>query len=130
MMQTGTQTRYWLLGLLFVVSTIPQIVLLPILGDINLLFLVAVWVILCASMWMGSKTLAVFVAALGALAMAIPPVPNYLFPTNSGSLSFQFIGWSAVGHALYGAAFFFVFYLVIFELTAFFTRKPDRTGRK
>lgn len=122
--------RYWLMGLLFVVSTIPQFVLLPIFGGINLLLLVVVWVILCAFILLAPKPLAAFVAVLGSVMMAIPPVPNYVFPTNSGTLHFQFIGWKNVEHALYSVVFFFVFYLVIFELAVFLTRKSTPTLRK
>lgn len=123
-MRNGAQKRYWLFGLLFLISIIPQVILLPLLGSINLLFLIAIWVILCAFVLLTPKPFAMAMAALGALAMAIPPSPNYAFPTNTGALNFQFIGWGNVANALYGVVFFFVFYLVIFELAAFLTRKP------
>lgn len=123
-MRNGSQLRYWLVGLLFVLSIIPQLLMLPILGSINLLFLIAVWVILCAFTLFGPKPLAAAIAVLGAIAMAIPPIPNYAFPDNSGTLRLGFIGWENVAHALYGTIFFFVFYLVIFELAAFLTERP------
>lgn len=70
--------------------------------------------------------MAVVVALLAAAAMAVPPAPNYLWPSNTGRLHLQFIGWGNVFHALYGVVFFFVFYLVFFELAALFTKKAQR----
>jgi hypothetical protein len=118
-----TQYRYWLLGLLFVISASPQVLVLPLLGSINLLFLVLLWILLCVTILFGPRVLAVLVALLLAVAMAVPPAPNYLWPSNSGALHFQFIGWGNVFHGLYGVVFFFVLYLVLFELAALFVRK-------
>lgn len=118
--------RYWLLGLLFLISVIPQVITLPLLGSINLLLLIAVWVILCAFIFLTRKPLAVVVGVLAAFVMAIPPSPNYAFPTNTGALQFQFIGWSNVASGLYGLVFFFVFYLVLFELAVLFVRRPPK----
>jgi len=42
-------------------------------------------------------------------------------------LQLQFIGWGNIANALYGTVFFFVFYLIIFELAAFLAR-PSRAA--
>lgn len=126
-MRNGTQKHYWLLGLLFLISVIPQVIMLPLLGSINLLFLIAVWVILCTFVFLTAKPIAIACGALAAMAMAIPPSPNYVFPTNAGVLQLQFIGWGNIANALYGTVFFFVFYLIIFELAVFLAR-PSRAA--
>jgi len=127
-MRDADQKRYWLLGLLFLISIIPQVIMLPLLGSINLLFLIVVWVILWAFIFLAPKPVAVVIAILAAIAMAIPPSPNYEFPTNTGALHFQFIGWDNVANALYGVVFFFVFYLILFELAALFVRRPPKVA--
>lgn len=126
MMHTNTHARYWLIGLLFVISVIPQLLLMPIFGVINILFMIAIWVILCVFTLLGPKLAAACIAVVGAAAMAIPPVPNYLFPTNEGNIQFQFIGWHNLANSFGSVVFLFVFYFVVFELAAWLTRKKKQ----
>ena len=118
--------RYWLAGLLFILSIIPQVLTLPLLGGVNLVFLVVLWLVLYAFVMFTRKPLPAVIALLAAIAMAVPPSPNYLFSTNTGSLHFQFIGWANVTNDLYGLVFFFVFYLILFELAVFLIRKSRK----
>jgi len=119
------KNRYWLLGLLVIVSAIPQVLVLPLLGSTNLLFLILLWVLLAIAVLYGRKAIRLATAFLFAIAMAVPPAPNYLWPTNTGVLRFQFIGWANVFHALYGTIFFFVFYLALFLLAAVYVRRSE-----
>lgn len=123
-MRTKPSMRFWLWGLLFLISVVPQIILAPFLSILNLLFLVALWIVLCAVALLGSRLATTSIAFIWAIAMAIPPAPNYVWFSNTGSLYFHFIGWRGVAYAAYSTAFFFVFYLILFELAAAFGRRP------
>lgn len=105
--------RYFLMIFLVLLSAVPQVIVLPILGDENLAFLLLLWVLLglwCkAASWRWSIAAVVLCAA----AMAIPPNPNY-FSMSSGEPRFYFIGLDNILDGLYGIVFFFVFYLAIF----------------
>lgn len=88
-MRNGTQKHYWLLGLLFLISVIPQVIMLPLLGSINLLFLIAVWVILCTFVFLTAKPIAIACGALAAMAMAIPPSLITYFPRTRECCSYN-----------------------------------------
>lgn len=118
-MSLPASARYLLIALLVVVSFLPQLLVVGIFGDINLLFLAALWALLFLCFLKAPKGLAVFAAVIGALVMAIPPVPNYVWPGKHG-LNIQFVGWNDVleGGGLYGIVFFFMFYLIVFGVVA------------
>lgn len=126
LMSNKTKNRYWIAALLFIVSILPQVLVLPLFGSINLVFLILLWFVLIATILFGSRLAATMVAVLASAAMAVPPVPYYLWPSNIGVLHLQFAGWGAVLHALYGVAFLFAFYFVLFELAIFTCRGVKR----
>lgn len=128
-MKMPTLLRYFVVLLLFVLSVIPQVILLPILGDTNLLLLIAIWVVLFLSFVVRSKTFVITLSGIAALLMAIPPMPNYVFPSNLGVIQFQFIGWDGILSAWYSELAFFVIYFAIFALASLLAKRQiTRTG--
>ncbi len=89
------------------------------MGDLNLLFLLILWVLLLAVARVVPKRLLVALAVLFAIAMTVPPFPNYLFVTKDGHISFYFNGLKGVfDGALWRLAFFLIFYIVFFVAVA------------
>lgn len=105
--------RYLLMFFLVPLSAVPQAIVMPVLGDENLAFLLLLWVLLGLWCKAASWRWSVAFAVLCAVAMAIPPSPNY-FSVSSGEPRFFFVGLGNIRDGLYGAVFFFVFYLAIF----------------
>lgn len=119
--------RRALVVLLIAVSPIPFIILLPVLGGINIAFLVLVWVLF---LWMTQalpRRVRLFAAVLAAIALAIPPYPNYLSITAERRLHFSFIGFENVFDHPFGLSFLFAFYLAIFAVAVFLLERKQAT---
>lgn len=113
-MPLSNPTRYILIVALIGLSIIPQLLTVGVWGEANLWILIGVWIALLLCFAKGTKGLIWPASIIGALIMAIPPVPNYLSPSEG--LQVSFIGWRHIleGNGLYGIVFFFVCYLLLF----------------
>src|SRR5438552_9390533 len=88
--------RYTLVGALIATSAVPFIIMLPILGDMNLVFLLILWPLFLLAARLLPKSFALCVAAFFAIALAVPPYPNYLSITVEKRLHLSFIGFKNV----------------------------------
>jgi hypothetical protein len=121
--------RYLIIVLLIAVSAVPSMIMLPVMGNINLLFLLILWAVFLAVIKVLPKSFLVALSVLFAVAMTIPPYPNYLSVTNDGHFSLGFIGFENVfGGALWRLAFFFIFYLVFFIVAALLVGRQAQSG--
>jgi len=113
-MTLSNPAHYILIVALIGLSIVPQLLTVGVLGEANLWILIGVWIALLLFFAKGPKGLIWPGSIIGALIMAIPPVPNYLWPSEG--LQVRFIGWQHIleGNGLNGIAFFFVFYLLLF----------------
>lgn len=108
--------RVLLVAMLIVLSFIPQLLVVSVLGDINFALLAAIWLALFACFFRAGQSLITLAIWTGAAAMAIPPVPNYVAISQSDGPHLMWVGWSNLMTAsgMYGVAFFLFFYGVIF----------------
>jgi hypothetical protein len=111
--------RYTLVGALIAMSALPFIFMLPILGDMNFLFLFILWPLFLWAARVLPKSFALCVATFCAIALTVPPYPNYLSITAEKRLHLSFIGFKNVLDDPFGLSFFFCFYLSIFIATVF-----------
>jgi hypothetical protein len=113
-MTLSNPARYILIVVLLGLSLVPQLLTVGVLGEANLWILIGVWIALLLCFAKGPKRLIWLASIIGALIMAIPPVPNFLSPSEG--LQVSFIGWRHIleGNGLYGIVFFFVGYLLLF----------------
>lgn len=125
-MSLSAPVRYVLVALLVAASFLPPLIVVGLLGDINLLFLAALWLLLLPCFLKASRRLAICAVVVGALLMAVPPVPNYVWPGKNG-LQIGFVGWNEMleGGGLYGIVFFLVFYALVFGLVAWLLRRKS-----
>jgi|GEM_PF-3295115 len=114
-------------ALLVLVSTVPQFITGVVVGGFNLMFLLALWVILVICFLRMNRRWAMFLALIGGLVMAVPPVPYYLLLLEDG-FKFHFIGWNNVDWGTaYGVLFNLAFYVLMFSAAAFLLhRRPLR----
>jgi|SRR5579885_2001770 len=117
--------RLFALGLILL-SFVPQIFVLPLLGEINLIFLLLLWIVFLVLFKLLARGQMLVASILLAVAMAFPPIPNWMWYSNSGELLFRFIGWSNLSREGYNIAFFLVLYLAIFVGVTFLLKKDDR----
>lgn len=131
LVQRNRGARYTVVATLIVLSAVPFVVMLPILGDINIAFLVVVWLLFLWAARALPKGVALGVATFFALALAIPPYPNYLSVTADRRIHLSFIGFENIFDDLFGFLFFFVFYLAIFVAMVFLIKlsKPRHQAR-
>jgi hypothetical protein len=117
--------RYIAVAGLVAISAVPWTILVPILGDVNLLFLFFLWALFFVLCKMLQKRSIVLVSVIFSLAMTIPPVPNYI-SVSGEQLHFSFIGFENIfGGALWRLSFFFVIHLVLFVAVAFLLRRKQ-----
>jgi hypothetical protein len=121
--------RYIAVAALIVISAVPWTILVPILGEVNLLFLFSLWALFLVLSKILQKRLVILVSVIFAIAMAIPPVPNYV-SVSGEHLRFSFIGFESIfGGTLWRLVFFFALHLVLFIAAAFLiTHKSARVG--
>lgn len=124
-MRLPAPIRYVLIAALVLVSFVPQFLTVGVFGELNLWLLVVLWLVLFFCYLKGSKGLAWTASIIGALAMVIPPVPNYVSVSNG--LHLTWVGWSNLleGGGLYGIVFFFVFYALVFGAVAWLLRRKS-----
>lgn len=117
--------RYVLIAALVAASFVPQFLTVGVFGELNLWLLIVLWLVLFACYLKVSKGVAWAATIIGALAMAIPPVPNYVSVSNG--LHLTWIGWGNLleGSGLYGIVFFFVFYALVFGAAAWLLRRKS-----
>lgn len=120
-----TPARFIQIAVLVVISFAPQFLTVGVFGEINFWFLALLWLVLFLCYFMASESLARVATIIAALAMAIPPVPNYVFPSEISGWQLTWIGWKSLleGGGLYGIAFFFVFYALLFGAVAWLLRR-------
>ena len=111
--------RYLIVALLIIITAAPSIMMLPILGSLNLLFLLILWPLFLVIVKILPKRFLLLPPMFFAIAMAIPPYPYYFSITDEGHPSFGFIGFKNIFDDLYGLVFFFIFYFAIFVSVAF-----------
>lgn len=114
MHQKARLIRYLLTTLLILLSLVPQVILLPVLGDINLLFLCVLWGLLLICFLKAPLRVSLGASILGAIAMAITPMPYYVGVSNSGVPYFHTLDWKSILEDVYGTSFFFVWHLAFF----------------
>ena len=109
----GNRARYFAVLIAVIVSAISTFIVLSVLGAANFIALTAIWWFLLWRYKSANRTPLHWIL-VGAIFMAIPPVPNYLAISESGKVSLNFIGFGNVFDHPFGIAFFIVFYTAIF----------------
>jgi len=128
-MSVRAAARTVLAGMVVLISFIPQAIVSPFLGEINLVFLLLLWIAFLALLRFLTRRQMFFTAAICAMLMAFPPVPNWMWYSNSGGLLLRFIGWSGLLREVYGIVFFFLLYLAIFISIVLLSRNRLRTDQ-
>lgn len=116
--------RYLLVVFLVLISIIPQLLTIGILGEINLWFLVLLWLLLSFCYFYAGPKLSRIATFIASLAMAVPPAPNYLFPSGPDDWRLTWIGWNNLLEAgsIYGIVFFFIFHAMTFATAGWLIR--------
>ncbi|MBV6416085.1 MAG: hypothetical protein CMLOHMNK_00615 [Steroidobacteraceae bacterium] len=88
--------RFALVAILVVVSLIPVILTFLTLGDLNLWYSIAIWLLFIGLLAKRSRYVVIGSAALLAVALTFQPIPNWLSISNEGDVRVRFIGFSAL----------------------------------
>lgn len=117
-----------LLVVIMIISAIPSIILLPILGDINLIFVASLWILYFVGLKYLSNRLLIYLIIMFSILMSIPPNPNYFVYTNEGNYKFMFIGFQNIfDEDAWSKLVFFVYYLLVLLAGKFAYKKIRQT---
>lgn len=128
--RSKTTMRYVVVALLAALSFVPDVLLLPILGEVNFFLLVALWALLAVVFLRTRMRTSAAVATICALLLSVPPMPNYITFSNSGEIGFYFIGFAVLLQGWRGILQGFAFYLSIFLVVARLMQRSESTGSK
>ena len=119
--------RFLLLGVIFALVLIHQLLLAVFLTDIPIYMFVILWGIFVVIAWRANRYVVWFFIALFPLILSIPPYPTYIGSDKTG-LHVQFIGIGPFINTIRHAPASYVFFAVLFILTAWVIRRREDPG--
>jgi hypothetical protein len=122
--------RYTLAALLVLASLAPVILTSPILGELNLAYSVAIWLLFIALLVRRPPSVVVASAVVLGLALTLQPIPNWLSVSNDGDIRIRLIGLAVLKDAAPVVATLWIFNLVALLGVAGLLRKPDASARR
>jgi hypothetical protein len=110
-----------LLGAIFIAGVIPQVLLAVFLTDLPIYMFVVLWGVFLVIAWRSSRLVVWFCVVLFPFILSIPPYPNFIGSDNAG-LHVQFIGTAPFMNTIRHAPVPYIFFAVLFILTAWVIR--------
>ncbi|MGD9599157.1 MAG: hypothetical protein AB7G76_06130 [Steroidobacteraceae bacterium] len=88
--------RFALVAILVLVSLFPAIVTSSTLGELNLFYSIAIWLLFIGLLGRRPRYVMIGSAALLAVALTFQPIPNWLSISNEGDVRVRFIGFAGL----------------------------------
>lgn len=116
--------RLALVAILVVVSLTPVILTSLTLGDLNLWYSIAIWLLFIGLLAKRSRYVVIGSAALLAVALAFQPIPNWLSISNGGDVRVRFIGFAALQDTAAVVVGLWVFQFLVLLSVATLLKRP------